>query len=83
MCCITETERKCETQKHRANLKGDQSETLYRATIFVPFVERVLSPMEARFTNHNKKALSLGFLLPKLSSQEGAQGKLEEFFSVL
>ena len=36
--------------------------------------------MEARLTYHKKKALSLGFLLPKLSGQEGEQGKVEEVF---
>ena len=36
--------------------------------------------METRFANHNKKALSLGFLLPRFSGQVGVLGKLEEVF---
>ena len=38
--------------------------------------------MEARFTNHNKKALSLRFFLPRNSCQEEAQEKFEEFFDL-
>ena len=66
--------------KHKTNLKGDGSETHYRIEIFVPFVERALSQMAARFTDHNRKALSLELLLPKLSGQEGVHGNLEEVF---
>ena len=36
--------------------------------------------MGARFTNHNKKAVTYGFTLPKLPGQEGVQRKLEEVF---
>ena len=76
MYCISETRRKFERQKHRVNLKEHDSEPRYRVKIFVPFAERALSQMEERFTNHNKKALSLEFILPKLSGQEGVQEKL-------
>ena len=66
MCSITETRRKNKSLKHGNNLKGDDSETNYRVTNVAPFVERILSQMEARFAYHNKKALSFGFILPKL-----------------
>ena len=62
--------RKYERQKHRTNLKGDDSETQYRVRDVEPLVEGVLCQIEARFTNHNKKALSLGFILWKLSGEE-------------
>ena len=81
MHCSTGTSRTCERQKHRTNLRGDDSGTHYRVTIFVPFVERVLSQMETRFNNLNMTALFVRFLSLKLSVQEGAQGKLEQFLN--
>ena len=65
MWSITETRRTCERQIHRTNLERNDNQTHYMITIFVPFVERALCQMEARLTNHNMKALALGFLLPK------------------
>ena len=59
MCCISETRRKSERQKPRTNLKGDDRKTQYRVKDVEPLVERVLSQIETRFTNHYKKALSL------------------------
>ena len=42
MCRIPETKRKSERQKHGTNLKGDDSETLYKVKDVEPLVQRVL-----------------------------------------
>ena len=60
-CSVNETRRKCERRKHRSSLKREDNEIHYRVTIFVLLVEGVLIQLEARFSNHNKKALSSGF----------------------
>ena len=83
MRCFTETRRKCEKQKHWANLKADDIETHYMVTISVPSFERVLSEMEARVTIRNKKTFSFGLLLLKLSSQKEVQGKFRKFSTIM
>ena len=43
MCCIPDTRRKSERQKHRTNLKGDDNETRYKVKDVEPLVGRPLS----------------------------------------
>ena len=83
-CDVTISSRNCSLsdQEHRANSNVQEelsTEAHYRATIFIPFLDQTLQNIDARFSKHTLKTMSLGCLIPQHVSPE-TQPKLEELF---
>ena len=78
MCDMSRSRRRCERQVHRSNVPGGNQEDTYRAEIFIPLLDNTLHQLKIRFTDHNKKALSLGFLIPKIPINPESKTYMEE-----
>lgn len=55
------------------------AEAMLRVTVFIPFLDSILYQLKNRFTEHHKKSISGGCLLPKMSSQERNAEALKSF----
>ena len=73
------TKRICSAQKHRPNVPADSPESFFKRTIFLPLIDGVISQMNSRFSKHNKKALSLGAILPEQAKIENS-ANFDEIF---
>lgn len=52
-------------QKHRANVPFQNPEQYYRTTIFIPFVDDIISALSERFLAHESTISSLQYIMPK------------------
>ena len=53
------------TQRNRENHETASAEEYYRVTIFIPLLDDIIEQLEVRFSQQNRNALKLAFLLPK------------------
>ena len=60
---------RCSRQKLRSYVEADTPQAYWRRSVFLPFVDHLVSELSARFTQLNKKAIQgLLFLPPNLTS---------------
>ena len=56
--------RRCGRQTFRSNVEADTPQVYWRRTVFLPFLDHLLSELSSRFTEHNKRAIEGLQLLP-------------------
>ena len=56
--------RQCKRQTHRSNVGGSTPEEYFRRAVFVPYLDSIISSLEARFSEKNKINFSLFSLHP-------------------
>ena len=55
---------RCGRQTFRSNVEADTPQVYWRCTVFLPFLDHLLSELSSRFTEHNKRAIEGLQLLP-------------------
>ena len=65
-------------QQHRLNLPAPSPEKYFELAILVPFLDHLISEIEARFQPHVKKASLLHGLLPRSISAESSVASLQD-----
>ena len=58
--------RLCRRQTHRANTIGGDFESYYRTSIYVPYLDSLVSSLESRFSSNNSAQFNLFYLHPKM-----------------
>ena len=56
--------RRCSVQTARSNMPGDTPEVYYRRILTIPFLDKLISHLESRFSNIQQKALEGMSLVP-------------------
>ena len=56
-------------QGNRDNTEGDSRETYYRQVFAIPFIDKLISELELRFTKLSHSALRLLFLIPTVITE--------------
>src|SRR6218665_1667109 len=61
--------RLCRRQTHRANTIGGDFESYYRTSIYVPYLDSLVSSLESRFSSNNSAQFNLFYLHPKMMQE--------------
>lgn len=56
--------RRTDCQTHRANYNSNTPFDYYRVSIYIPYLNSIISSLEARFSEHNETLFKLGALIP-------------------
>lgn len=67
---LADLPRRVGSQRHRQNYSGNSPEEYFRQSVFVPYLDEIISSLEERFTAHKDEIITLHSVIPYHCTQK-------------